>query len=30
MLDHEFFYFEVITQGMFVGVYYGFADTLDP
>jgi len=29
MLKHEFFYFEVITQGMFVGIYWGFADELD-
>jgi alkaline phosphatase len=29
MLEHKYFYFEVITQGMFVGIYYGFADELD-
>ena len=30
MLEHKYFYFEFITRGMFVGVYWGFADDLDP
>jgi len=30
MFEHEFFYFEMITQGMFVGLYYGYADEFDP
>jgi hypothetical protein len=30
MLDHEYFYCEVITQGMFVGTYWGYADEFSP
>ncbi|MCG3769479.1 MAG: hypothetical protein JW384_00601 [Nitrosomonadaceae bacterium] len=30
MLKHEYFYFEVITQGMLVGVYWGYADEFSP